>query len=959
MIWKSEEAYGAAPTVKEASPGNSSRIESLRTAFLNPPIESRPWVYYWLLEGVSTLAGITADLEEMKKQGISGLLVFDAGKTLPPVAKGAKFMSKEWRANFLHTLQEASRLRLEVSVNLCTGWNAGGSWVERDDAIQLLAWRELALTGPRILTEKELTRRANLQSAGGPLTAINPPDWWREIAVIAAPGNATAWSQSSARLLTASGINHMRQWEIPEGQWTVMQFGSILSGKLISFSSFDQQGWEIDPMNRHALDEHFRNTAGRLIEDAGDLAGTTLKYTHIDSWEIGQPTWSTGFAVEFKKRRGYDPTPYLPALAGKVVDSPEVSRRFQYDFRRVMADLVAENYYGRLTELSSRHHLGTDSQAGGPFFNQAIDGLACLGRDTIPMGEFWTGAPLKLVVDEGVSDPFFRGSDLHYLECFSSSVRQAATAARIYGKQFCQAEAYTGYGRDWAQDPDYLKAYGDHAFCLGAGRNVINNYTSVPDFHNPPGTQWEHACFHFNRYVTWWDKSHAWLKYQARCQHLLRQGNFVADILYYCGEAVPNFVLIDKSPLPGYDYDTTNAEALLTRAQVRNGQITFGSGTSYRYLVIPGKAGLEMSVPILKRLRDMVSSGMTLVADPPETVPGLYRYKEASLELHAVAAGMWERSARGEKSVGKGRVIWGTPLAEVLAKDRIEPDVELHGAPSIEWIHRRSANADIYFLSNQSEQPVAALGRFRVAGRASEIWRAVTGETGAIEAERKSIGGTALSLKFEPKESLFVLFPMEQAQRTGSLQTNPFPNLVRAATLEGPWEVSFDPAWGGPAQTTFASLIDWITSNNDGIRYYSGQATYQNTFAFLQSDARRHFLDLGAVKNLAQVYLNGENLGVVWTAPWRVEITGHLKPGRNELKIEVTNLWPNRLIKDATLPPDQRLTKTNVRTYDPVLPKDIQMIWGDPMDEERLKTGKPPELFPSGLLGPVTIQVES
>lgn len=914
-------------------------IDELRREFAEPPMASRPWVYWWWLEGVATKEGITADLEEMRKQGISGVLIFDAGRTGPSEVKGPRFMSEEWRENFRHAVREAARLDMEVGINLCTGWDAGGSWVEREDAIKIIVWRETQVKGPRTLTENELDRGADLQTINGPVKQTDPANWYREIEVMACPTNSNAtWNKDAARVLTASKVDGIRRWEIPAGEWTILQFGYILSAKHISNPSADQLGWEIDPLSTHALDEHFKHTAALLIQDAGEHAGKTFKYTHIDSWEIGQPSWTQELAAEFKRRRGYDPIPYLPVLAGKTIESADVSKRFKYDYRRVIADLVQENYYGRLTELSHRYSMGTHSEAGGPFFNHYADGQACLSEDDIPMAEFWTSVPGYL-----------------------PSVRQAASTAHIYGKKLCQAESFTGFNRDWTEDPYYLKAYGDRAFCVGLERMVIHHYASVPDFGNPPGNQWEHVSIHFNRYLTWWDKCHAWLRYLGRCQHLLRQGDFVADILFYSGEAVPNFALVDGKPVAGFDFDITNAQALLSHAFAKDGRVTFGTGTEYRFLVTLDDAGMEMSLPVLNKFRELVRAGVTLIASRPQHVPGLASYPEAEAQLQRTADELWgsDTGTKGEKKVGSGRVIWGMSTEEVIAADRLQPDLEIRGVTdktTFDWIHRRHGSMDIYFVANSSETAMEHEFVFRVAGKVPELWNAVTGTILRIPNAREEHGRTTISMKFAPKESFFVVFSqLEQAALRTSVDA--FPKLEDERTLDGPWQVHFDPAWGAPAQVTFDRLEDWTKHTDDGIRHYSGTATYQKTFSITKPMRGRSYLDLGEVKNLAQVYLNGKDLGVVWTAPWRVEITEHIRSGDNELRIDVVNLWPNRLIKDATLPKEQRLTKTNVRTYDAVLPEDVS-IHRNPIDEERKRTGKPPELFPSGLVGPVTILTE-
>ena len=942
---------------------NPQSLTQVESQFSVPPMAARPWVYYWWLEGVATKAGITADLEEMQKQGISGVLVFDSGAGGPNAPKGAKFMSDEFRENFRHAVSEADRLGMEVGISLCSGWDAGGAWVEREDAIKTLVWTEAAADGPSVFRQDAVPQWSTLRTFEGPVVQRERQDWYRDIALFAHPvTDGELWrSEKVIKIEPKIAAGHPT-WDLPPGKWNLLRLGYMLSDNQTKNASYEDPGWEIDPLSAEALNNHFRNTAAKLIADVGPLAGRTLKYTHIDSWEIGQPSWTPQFIEEFQKRRSYDPTTFLPALTGKIVDSPDKTERFKWDYRRTIADLVAENYYGRLSALSHEKGLGTHSEAGGPFYEQDIDGLECDGADDIPMAEFWSTRN-RGKMTEDVADPFFRSRTLEGPECNTGSVRQAASAARMYGRDFCQAEAYTGFNRDWTEDPYFLKAYGDRAFCLGLGRIVIHHYALVPDFDNKPGNQWEHVSIHFNRNLTWWDKAHGWLGYLGRCQYLLRQGAFVADLLYFTGEKIPNFVLIDQKPIKGYDFDSVNAQALLSRAEVRDRSIVFPGSLSYRYLVLPGTAAEEMSPAVIARVREMVHQGITLIGSRPKSALGLTNYPKSDEEVQRLADELWGpgRTPSGMREFGQGRVFWGKTAEEVVKSDRVQPDLEIMGAPDhadFDWIHRRLEFGDIYFLANGSDQEIELQAVFRVTGKTPELWDAVTGKRYRLTDVQEESGRSVLPMRFAPRQSFFIMFREHQGHSIDSFsKRTPFPRLKEIANVTGPWQVDFDPAWGGPGRVLFERLDDWTTRPEEGIRCYSGTATYTISFDVAISKGKALYLDLGLVKNVAQVYLNGRDLGVVWTAPWRVDISESVKPNENELKIEVVNLWPNRLIKDATLPPDQRLTRTNVRTYETTLPMDLE-VFGNPKDEERRKTGKPTELLISGLLGPVTIRCE-
>ena len=722
-------------------------------------------------------------------------------------------------------------------------------------------------------------------------------------------------------------------------------------------------------MSGEAMDEHFAATAAKLVQDAGPLTGKTFKYTQIDSWELGVPSWTAKFIEEFRHRRGYDPTRYLPALADKTLDTPEVTERFKWDYRRTVADLVAENYYGRLAKLSHEHGLLTHTESGGPFYAHWIDAMECEGTNDIPMAEFWTWrVPLggfdgkPQLFEQGVSTPFFRSADPTFPAMTYGDIRQAASAAHVYGKPISQAEAFTSFISDWSEDPYFLKSFGDRAFCLGLTRNVLSFFVQQSTLTDKPGYEWVHVGTHFDRNITWWPMSRAWLTYLARCQHLLRQGTFVADVLYFAGEAVPNFVLRDRKPIAGFDFDVINAQALLTRAASQNGKVSLPGGMSYRYLVLPEGAAERITPTVLGKMRDLVEGGVTLVGARPKHSLGLTNYPQSEEQVKMIGDALWgtEGGKTGARSVGKGRVIWGKELEEVIEADKVQPDLELRRVPQgadLDWIHRHDGQSDIYFLANLTEQEVEIEAVFRVSGKAPELWDAVTGETRNLAEFRAENARTAIPLHFAPRQSWFIVFRKTDTRNTTSKAKN-FPPLADLVTLSGTWEVAFDEQWGGPAKVVFQRLDDWSERPEDGIRYYSGTAIYRKTFDLPAKVRMPLYLDLGEVKNVARVRLNGKDLGVVWTSPWRVAINiEQVRENENLLEIEVANLWPNRLIGDGRLPKEQRRTKTNARTYDTPVPADLYFCDSD--CAERKKTGVPAKLLKSGLLGPVKLTSEA
>src|SRR6185437_14873499 len=384
-------------------------------------------------------------------------------------------------------------------------------------------------------------------------------------------------------------------------------------------------------------------------------------------------------------------------------------------------------YYGRLAQLAHAHGLGTHPESGGPWYTQYIDALETLGTNDIPMAEYWSSRGSfqglehnPAIYSEGVSSDFFKSAESALPQANFGSIKQAASAAHIYGKPICQAEAFTNFNADWTEDPYFLKSYGDCAFCLGLTRNVLCFSASQPSLTDKPGYEWEHTGTHLDRNVTWWPKSSAWLSYLARCQYLLRQGRFCADLLYFTGEAIPNFALRDRKPIAGYDYDVINADALLTRTQAKNGQIVLPGGVGYRYLIIPEGAVDSMTPAVILKLKTLVEGGITLIGAPPKTSLGLMDYPHSQQKIEAAAHELWgDKPSGSARKMGPGRVIWGHASSGLIEADGLVPDIEFRGAQDsaeLDWVHRRDGHCDVYFIANLSELPTGVDVVFRVSG---------------------------------------------------------------------------------------------------------------------------------------------------------------------------------------------------------------------------------------------------
>jgi hypothetical protein len=688
-------------------------------------------------------------------------------------------------------------------------------------------------------------------------------------------------------------------------------------------------GYEADKLSRKHTESYLRGYLDPLAQTLGPLYGKSLRYVLLDSWEAGMQNWTEEMLDEFRRRRGYDPVPYLPALAGRVVASADVSDRFLWDFRRTLADMFAENHYGAATEFLRRQGISTYGEAAGVSLEIPEDTLLNKKQVDIPVGEFWM-------------------RDLHPPAMYYVDVRGAASAAHVYGKTIVAAESFTGGGYE---SPFALKKTADYWFAQGVNRIIFHTSAHQPLDTKPGNTM---VGTHINRNITWAEQAGPFMTYLARNSFMLQRGLPVADLAYLLNEGAPSTMPfwgagLRPAPPAGYDYDYVNTDALLNRMSVgANGLIAMPDGVSYRMLMLPEVD--RMTVPVLRKIRELVSGGATVLGPKPSKSPSLAGYPSADGEVLAMASDLWgdlDGVSRTKRAYGKGTVVWGLTPAEVLASLRVLPDMDYSRGldADLAWIHRREGETDIYFVANRADQARDLEVRFRVGGKEAELWHSDTG-TSEPSSYRIADGRTIVPLHLEARESVFVVFrhaatspsrviPPTLLSKLASLGGPGHARFQRALT-DGPWEVSFPANLGAPATLRLAELASWTANADDGVKYFSGTATYTTTFPALRGwfgPGQRILLDLGVVKDLAEVSLNGRALGVLWKPPFRVDVTGALKPGENRLEIKVTNEWTNRLIGDRAAPADKKV-----------------LAAGGPAGP-----GPPPALNESGLLGPVTV----
>jgi hypothetical protein len=756
--------------------------------------------------------------------------------------------------------------------------------------------------------------------------------------------------------LDASGRLH---WNAPPGRWVVYRFVCANTGERLKVPSPKSDGLATDHFSREATQTFLNTLIDRLRAQTGDLGKTALRQLYLASYEVRGRIWTPRMLDEFQRYRGYDMRPFLLVLAGGTVGDEEVTARFIYDYRKTLGDLLVDAYYRAAVETAHAAGLGVESEAGGPgppIHQVPVDALKALGVLDEVRGEFWPRRP---------------DADRLWV------VKETACAAHIYGKPRVRMEAFTST-HHWQDGPFDLKPSADRAMCEGTNQFVWHTSSHQPPAAGRPG--WVYgAGTHLGPNLVWWPKAKPFLDYLARCSFLLQQGRFVGDVCYYYGDQGYNFVPpkhVDPSLGFGYDYDVVNQEVLLSRMKVLDGRLVLPDGLSYAVLVLPDRPDIDLDV--LRRLEQLVRDGATIIGPKPIRATGLADHERRDAEVRTIAERLWG-SCDGrtvfENAVGRGRVVQGSMLREVLKSKGVGPDLwplDAARQSDIDFIHRRTDDADIYFVRNKKAESLTLDVAFRVKGRAPEIWDATSGQVAPHYDYRTTDEGVVLPIEFAPYDATFVVFRKRGASEVPLAITSAVAagapssaaridrgdghrltlavhqnghyridaadgrkfdakveSLPPARTLEGGWKLTFAEGQGAPPSIELDRLISWTEHELPSVRHFSGIAAYTRTLE-LPDDwtpaSHGVLLDLGDLWSVGEVYVNDVSTGIVWKPPYRVDITGALRPGKNRLKIEIANTWSNRLVGDATLPAGERTTRTNIARNNGVLWKDVPLL---------------------------------
>lgn len=929
--------------------------DSLDAGFAAPPPSARPLVWWHWINGNVTKKGIEADLADMKRVGIAGVQMFDASIYLPPGP--VRYGTDLWHEHVQHAIARADKLGLEFHLMNTPGWSAsGGPWVTPERSMKKIVWSEtpangggeLILTVPRTKIE--------------PLKFRTPPakkmeNFFRDIVILAVPAGSSRrtpeWeckTKLKEKTLTAAPLDtdptgcipraqvidltadfdpatDTLRATLPAGKWTILRFGFTSTGSTNHPAVAEGHGLEIDKMDADAVSFYFDQALGRILREAGPRVGRTLKGLLFDSFEAGPQNWTDTFPAQFRALKGYDFLPLLPVITGRVVESPSFTEAALRDFRSAVEELIAKNYFGTMQRRAREHGMIIHAEAQGGSLNP----VSANEFVDVPMNEFW------------MPDTSPRLSRLKFV----------SSIANVLGRPIVGAEAFTAKPEDgrWLATPATLKDPGDYAWTAGINRFILHHYVHQPT-DDGPGFALGRYGTHFGRLNTWWPLGGAWIDYVARGQFLLQQGRTVADIAFLHNEdhgyAFPESMV--TTPV-GYDFDIVYPQHLAAMTW-SDGALTLPTGPAYRVLMLPENWTADLAT--LRRLREFARAGAPIFGSAPVAPAGVRDY-EARDEFAALVRELWE---------GARPLIRRIPLSSAIKKIGLVADVAVPSPPTggeLRYIHRRTADAEIYFFFNHSDRNVTGDFTFRVTGRQPELWNAITGTFTDAPAFRPSASGTTVPLHLESHGSIFVVFRRAATEPRASA-----PNTAVVATLpiSGPWRIAFHDGRGAPSEATFAALASWTEHENPGIKFYSGTATYRTSFTAQLRAGATATLDLGTVADLAKVRLNGALIGTLWQPPFRTEVTRHLRDGNNILEVRMANRWINRLIGDESLPTDLTYQPEGSHKFtDGRLEQLPAWLYDRTRLAERKRysftTWKHYEstspLVPSGLLGPVKI----
>ena len=962
----------------------SGMAGQLAKGFQNPPVDARPRGLWTWVNGNYDSLEIWREIEAAKAKGMGGFDIWDAPTVQDPkgvVPVGPDQVSDE----FQHGVAIAMNAARENDFQLGYIWNQSVSYIDPEHSHMAMylttvttdeqGEQTFSLPFPHIKPDKKFGYD-NLQQ-----DETGRPKYWGNVAILAYPvaeGDTSLIKMNEIVDLTTQTEGDQLTWNVPDGKWKILRFVWSRTAEHGLTPTPATSKPALDFLNPEATEIHLSYLLDLMVEHTGSLEDSPMKYFCADSYEF-KGLWTPKLPQMFEDSLGYSMINYLPALEGYTVNDQETTDRFIFDFNNLRSELVIANHYAKAKEVCNRYGIGFTSEAAGPgppvHMDVPMESIKSSGVLSWPRGEFWVSRD---------------GAKRDRLQI----IKGIASAAHQYNQPYVTAEAFTGVDL-WAKGPGDLKQYGDRAFAEGLNRIDFHTFPHTPPQSGKPGWIYSFATI-ISENLIWWPKSEGFMNYLGRSSYMLQQGNFVADALYYHGDEAPFFAK-PKHIKPelglGYDYDVTNADILLNRLSVEDGKLTLPHGQQYSLLVLPGKEW--MTLRVLEKIQQLLESGATVIGPKPVRSNGLGNAQdEAVRELANKIWGELDGQQQTERKVGEGTLVWGKTPREVLQSMGIMPDITFTTASqqdTLDYIHRKAEDVDLYFIRNPYDKPVAALVNMRVTGKRPEAWDPVTGHMKPLSIYQTGDESTRIPLSLEPHGSVFIVFAKNEKQNANISRDGEtlFPvatppnawtfsdegggkiRLLEAGNytvtvndndyskdaevpafmdVEQPeWQITFTDPWEETFTATTNELKSWTAFDEHRIKYFSGIAAYENTFdmpAKVIDSKRQIVLDLGQVEEVAEVFVNGESAGLVWTNPARIEITNKVNSANNTLRIEVANRWPNRMIGDYKLPESERKVKSSIVT--------LPTAWNAPLET---LPSEQMSLQPSGLLGPVEIEV--
>jgi hypothetical protein len=947
---------------------NQDIYDRLSKGFDTPPAKAHPGVYHWWLGGNVDKGRLREELNSFKKAGISGFTIFEIGSRDTVFVKaGPAFLGKESLDVIKFAIEEAGKLGLEVGLNTASSWNAGGTWITPEHAAKSIYYSKLRVTGEDKQNNKLPFPEIPKNDPWGKPRLITykkdgKPVYHKEIAVLAIPVSAASHVLDTAKILNVSRFFNAEtetlNWKAPAGEWEIFRYVCSNSGENLVLPSKHSAGPILDHYDAAATEFHFNYIIDKLQSVLGDLKSTALKTLYMASYEMKGFTWTPTLPSEFEKINGYKIDKLLPALFAEGIFAREVQSNFRADFQRTLSELMINNFYKKSKEICNKYGLKNNSEAGGPglpLHNVPVEPIKALGSLDIPRGEFW--------IHHGRFND--KGIDIIRV------VKEVSAASHIYNRGIVEMEAFTSF-QQWGEGPFEMKSTGDRAFAEGMNKVIVHGST-----HNPPGTGYPgivyHAGTHYNDKRVWWPKVKPFNEYLARISFILQETDFVADVLYYYGDSIPNYGGHKNSRFtagPGYDYEIVNTE-ILKEATAKNKKLFLPRNKAqFSMLVIADEK--RMNRDVLRKLEELASQGVVIIGGKPQSVSG----QTTDLKLAALPDKLWSNAS--ELPLKTGKIYQNVDPSQVLASMNVGPDFRYpdNEFTELDYVHYAKNDLDFYFVRNSTAKWISRNCSFRQKGKVPEIWNPLTGAIVGAPIYEQDKDYVTVPLTLAPFGSTFVVFkpgkPAFKYSRIANVDNPPLldytkdgiyfweegnfrlaaqdkeinvTNRINVRQVEGAWEVFFPEGWGAPKRAIFPKLISWTDSDDEGIKYFSGAATYKKTFQHeinsIAVKKKRIYLDLGDLSNVGEVWLNEKPLGITWAKPYRLDITDVLKPGDNTLVIEIANTWSNRLVGDAIT--GSKYTRTNITSTNVFGLNHTNVQW------------KQVPLIKAGLFGPVKI----